>query len=538
MWNPGVWPDPAVRNGACRWAIDDGDPSGLSRRQFIQRGLMAGASVATASMWWKLLEGRAFAATGEAALPSIDTFLGQDQVAELIRIALSGGGEFAEVYGEYTLNTSFNLDEGSLKEAQYGILQGVGIRVITGEQTGYAYADEFGMDALREAAQVAAAIARSGAAAGMQAFKVSESKPPFVLASPAPLANSEEQRIALVRRVDQAARGHDPRIRQVFGAMQDSAKSILVANSEGLWVTDRQFVSRLLCNAVAIDGTNRQSAASTAGGQVNADFFETVGTPESVGRDAASGAIALLDAIEPRAGSYPVVLAPGWGGVLVHECFGHSLEGDGIRKKSSIRAFQLNEKVCADIVDIYDDGTIPGSRGSFKVDDEGTPSQKTHVVEKGVLKGYLWDRLNARLTGHQSTGNGRRNSYRDFPIPRMTNTYIAAGQDDPESLVAAVKDGLYCKRLGGGSVNPADGSFSFVVVEAYQIENGKLGACVKGATLTGNAAEAMLLVDGVGNDLVIDGSRGNCGKDGQWKPVGVGQPTVRFSEMTVGGTRS
>lgn len=538
MWNRGSWPDPAARFSRCRWTIDDGDPRGLSRRQFIQRGLLAGASVATASMWWNLLEGRALAATGEAALPSIETFLGRDQVAELLRIALSKGGEFAEVYGEYTLNTSFNLDEGSLKEAQYGVLQGVGIRVITGEQTGYAYADEFGMEALREAAGVAAAVARSNAAASPQAFKVSDVVPPFVLTSPAPLASSEEQRIALVRRVDQAARGYDPRIRQVFGAMQDSAKSILVANSEGLWVTDRQFVSRLLCNAIAIDGTNRQSASSTSGGQVNADYFETEKTPEDVGRDAASGAIALLGAVEPRAGSYPVVLAPGWGGVLVHECFGHSLEGDGIRKKSSIRAFQLGEKVCADVVDIYDDGTIPGSRGSFKVDDEGTPSQKTHVVEKGVLKGYLWDRLNAQLTGHRSTGNGRRNSYRDFPIPRMTNTYIAAGQDDPGALTAAVRDGLYCKRLAGGSVNPADGSFSFVVVEAYQIENGRLGACVKGATLTGNAAEAMLLVDGVGNDLVIDGTRGTCGKDGQWKPVGVGQPTVRFSEMTVGGTRS
>jgi TldD protein len=358
MWNPGNRPDPAAQGGACRWTIDDGDPRGLSRRQFLQRGLLAGASVATASIWWKLLESPAFAATGEAALPSIETFLGKDQVRELLRIALSKGGEFAEVYGEYTLNSSFNLDEGSLKEAQYGVMQGVGIRVITGEQTGYAYADEFGMTALREAAAVAAAVARTGAAAVPQAFNVSRAVPPFVLQSPAPLASSEEQRIALVRRLDEAARGYDPRIRQVFGAMQDSAKAILVANSEGLWEADRQFISRLLCSATAIDGTNRQSASSTAGGQVNADYFEAVATPEQVGRDAASGAIALLGAVEPRAGSYPVVLAPGWGGVLVHECFGHSLEGDGIRKKSSIRAFQLGEKVCADVVDIYDDGTV------------------------------------------------------------------------------------------------------------------------------------------------------------------------------------
>jgi len=267
-------------------------------------------------------------------------------------------------------------------------------------------------------------------------------------------------------------------------------------------------------------------------------YFEKVRTPEDVGRDAAVDAIELLGAVEPKAGTYPVVIGPGWGGVLVHECFGHSLEGDGIRKKSSLRAFQLDKPVCSEICNIYDDGTYPHSRGSFKVDDEGTPSRKNLVVQDGILKGYLWDRLNAKLAGYESSGNGRRNSYRDFPIPRMTTTYIAAGKDDPDSLITSVKDGLYCKRLGGGSVNPADGNFSFVVQLAYKIENGKLTAPVKGATLTGNAAEAMMKVAGLGNDLAIETGTGTCGKDGQWKPVGVGQPTVRFSEMTVGGRQS
>jgi TldD protein len=207
-------------------------------------------------------------------------------------------------------------------------------------------------------------------------------------------------------------------------------------------------------------------------------------------------------------------------------------------QEDPLRAFQFGQKVCADVVDIWDDGTVPFSRGSFRVDDEGTPAQKNHLVEKGVLKGYMWDRLNAKLTGNQPTGNGRRNSYRDFPIPRMTNTYIAAGADAPEALVASVKEGLYCKHLAGGSVNPADGNFSFLVREGYRIENGKLGACVKGATLTGNAAEAMLRVVGVGRDLAIEGGTGSCGKDGQYKPVGVGQPTVKFSELTVGGTQA
>jgi TldD protein len=320
--------------------------------------------------------------------------------------------------------------------------------------------------------------------------------------------------------------------------MADTAKAILIANSEGVFVEDRQFISRLACQPTAIDGSNRQAGIAMAGGSVDADYFTNVRTPEETANEAADSAIALLSAVDAKAGSYPVIINHGWGGVLVHECFGHSLEGDGIRKKTSIREKQLNQKVASDIVDIWDDSTVPNARGSFKVDDEGTPSQKSHVVEKGILKGYLWDRLNAQLTGNVSTGNGRRNSYRDFPIPRMTNTYISAGTSKPADLFASVKNGLYCKNLGGGSVNPADGMFSFVVSEAYLIENGQLTSAVKGATLTGNAADAMLRVEGLGDDLTIDTKTGTCGKDGQFKPVGVGQPTVLFSEMTVGGTRA
>ena len=354
--------------------------------------------------------------------------------------------------------------------------------------------------------------------------------------NPAPLHSSEVAKIEFCQRADEAARSRDPRIQQCQVILADMAKAILVANSEGLWVEDRQFVSRLAVNPTAIDGTNRQSAFATGGGSIEADYFERVRTPEQVAIDAADSAIALLSAVDPKAGSYPVVIDKGWGGVLVHECFGHSLEGDGIRKKTSIRERQLGQKVCSDLVDIYDDGTVPNSRGSFKVDDEGTPSRKNHVVEKGILKGYLWDLLNARLTGHASTGNGRRNSYRDYPIPRMTNTYIGSGTSDPKSLLQGIDYGLYCKVMGGGSVNPADGNFSFVVSVGYLIEHGKLTRPVKGATLTGNAADAMLRIDGLGNDLEIDVKTGSCGKDGQWKPVGVGQPTVRFSELTVGGT--
>ncbi len=511
--------------------------TGFTRRDFLRGSLALGAGLAVSRIaldaW-----GPALAEAAESQLPPVTSFLRQDQVQELLKVALSKGAEFAEIYGEYTINTAFVLDENELRQAQYGILSGVGVRVLSGEITGYAYADDYDMASLKEAARVAASVAASGAAGKPMAFAVSPAKAPFVLTRPAPLFTGEIEKIERCQRANQAARAKDPRIQQVQVTMADTAKAILVANSEGLWAEDRQFISSLVCVPTAIDGTNRQTGIGIGGGAVELDYFEKVNTPEMIANDAADTAIALLGAVDARAGSYPVIINCGWGGVLVHECFGHSLEGDGIRKKTSIREKQFGQKVCADIVDIYDDSTVPNCRGSFKVDDEGAASRKSHVVEKGVLRGYLWDRLNAKLTGNTSTGNGRRNSYRDYPIPRMTNTYIGAGTSDPQGLIGSVKNGLFCKSLGGGSVNPADGNFSFVVQEAYLIEGGKLTSAVKGATLTGNAADAMLRVEGLGNDLKIDTTRGTCGKDGQFKPVGVGQPTVLFSEITVGGTRA
>ena len=269
---------------------------------------------------------------------------------------------------------------------------------------------------------------------------------------------------------------------------------------------------------------------------MEAGYYERERTPEEIATEAAGTAITLLGAREPQAGVYPVVVAPGWGGVMVHECFGHSMEGDTIRKQTSIRARQMGQLVASKGVTIVDSGIVPFSRGSFRVDDEGTPARRTVLVENGILLGYLWDLLNARLTGNLPTGNGRRSSYRAVPLCRMTNTYIEPGPHAPGDLIADVKRGLYCKSLGGGSVNPADGNFSFQVTEAHRIVDGKLDEPVRNATLTGNGNDAMLKIDAVANDLEIDGSTGSCGKDGQWKPVGVGQPTVRFREITVGGT--
>jgi TldD protein len=458
--------------------------------------------------------------------------------AELLALARANGAEFADLYAESTVSTAFALEENRLKSSSYSVQQGVGVRAIRGAQTGYAYADGFAPEDLREAARVAARIAHAGGAATAAAapFRVVEARAPFTLESPAPLALDEARKIALLERANAAARSTDGRVAEVTAALADMARSFVVANSDGLWAEDDQYLSRLTVEALALAGDDRQRGFAAGGGSVEADYFDARRSPEAIGAEAAVTAVTLLGAREPEAGAYPVVVGPGWGGVLVHECFGHSMEGDTIRKLTSIRAGQRGQRVAAPGVTIIDSGIVPYSRGSFRVDDEGTPAQRTVLVADGVLVGYLWDLLNARLAGERPTGNGRRASYRDFPLCRMTNTYIEGGAHTPEELIGSVQHGLYCKSLGGGSVNPADGNFSFQVTEAYRIENGKLGQAVRNATLTGNGNDAMLKIDGVANDLKIDGTTGSCGKDGQWKPVGVGQPTVRFASITVGGT--
>jgi TldD protein len=474
-----------------------------------------------------------------SALPSPGDFLPGELIQELLRVALGRGGDFGEVYGEYTLLTGFTLGEDRLRSVEHSVKQGVGIRVFDGARVGYAYVDGFDPRDLREAARAAASVARAATPGVIPApLRVAEPRPPFTLRAPAPLVLDEERKIAMCRRANQAARDHDRRIHEVTVTLGDSCKSALIANSEGLLVQDRHFLIRLAVTALALEGSNRQQGFATAGGAVDADYFDSTLTPEDAARKAAATAVTLLHARDAEAGAYPVVVGPGWGGVMVHECFGHGLEGDGIRKQSSIRAFQVGQPVAAPMVTIVDSALVPHGRGSYAVDDEGTPGQETVVVRDGRLIGFLWDLLNARLTGNRSTGNGRRSSYRDYPLPRMTNTYIEAGHDDPEDIVASVENGLYCKNLGGGSVNPADGNFSFEVTEAYRIERGRLTDPVRNATLTGNGTDAMMRIERVGRDLAVDTTTGSCGKQGQWKPVGVGQPTVKFSSLTVGGTQA
>jgi TldD protein len=463
----------------------------------------------------------------------------RELAAELLELARAQGADLAEVYAERAVVSAFTLEERRIRSSEYSCGQGVGVRAIHGEQTGYAYADGFEAGDLREAARVAARIARDGAPGGPpRAFAVVDAPAPFTLEAPVALTLDAARKVEMLRLADETARGHDGRIHEVSAGFADSSKCYLVANSDGLWAEDCHFLARLTVTAFATEGDVRQHGFATGGGSVEAAYFERQRTPEQIALEAAGVAVTLLRAEEPEAGTYPVVVGPGWGGVLVHECFGHGMEGDVIRKRSSIRASQMGQQVAAKGVTIVDSGLVPFSRGSFRVDDEGTPAQRTVLVEDGVLAGYLWDLLNARLTGNRPTGNGRRSSYRDYPLCRMTNTFIEAGPHPPAELIASVRRGLYCKNLGGGSVSPADGNFSFQVTEAWRIEDGRLVAPVRNATLTGNGNDAMLKIDGVGDDLRVEGSTGSCGKDGQWKPVGVGQPTVRFTGITVGGTRT
>ena len=358
--------------------------------------------------------------------------LPHELVAELLALGRAHGADFAEVYGESTLQTSFVYEESRLKSSQCSWAQGVGVRAVKGEQTECAYADGFAPCDLEEAARVAARIAREGLGHGRpSAFRAVAAAAPFTLRKPLPLALDEALKIALLERANDAARGHDPRVREVTASLADSAKSFVVANSDGLWAEERQFLTRLTLDVLALEGAVRQQGFAAGGGSVEADYFERERSPEAIASEAAASAVTLLRAREPEAGAYPVVVAPGWGGVLVHECFGHSMEGDTIRKKTSIRANQKGRLVAAKGVTIVDSGIVPYSRGSFRVDDEGTPAQRTVLVEDGILVGYLWDALNARLMGERSTGNGRRGSYRDYPLPRMTNTYIEARPPRP-----------------------------------------------------------------------------------------------------------
>jgi len=450
--------------------------------------------------------------------------------------ALSAGGDYADLYFESVTSTSLGIDESLVKTASQGISVGCGVRVVSGERTGYAYTDDLSSDRLLRAARTAALIASGPAKELMSGFRQPEGAPSLYPIAGATSDAEIAAKLALIQRADKAARAYDPRIVQVRAGFNDELRRILVAASDGTFASDTQPLARLNIFVIAKDATNTARGTSGGGGRVTMDFFEGTKSPEHFATEAARTAILQLSAVEAPAGEMQVVLGPGWPGVLLHEAVGHGLEADFNRKKTSAFAGLIGQQVASPKVTVVDNGLMPGRRGSLNVDDEGTPTQENVLIENGILKGFLSDKLNARLMGMPNTGSGRRESYHHIPMPRMTNTYMLNGEDMPEDIIKSVKRGLYAVNFGGGQVDITNGKFVFSASEAYLIEDGKVTQPVKGATLIGNGPEALKYVSMVGNDLALDEGIGTCGKAGQSVPVGVGMPTVKLDRMTVGGT--
>jgi TldD protein len=461
--------------------------------------------------------------------------LTERDVHRYLGAALSAGGDYADLYFEYLSSTSLSVDESMVKSASQGISVGCGVRVISGERTGYAYTDDLSPDRILHAARTAALIASGPAKTPTAGFHESSARSLYPVTLPSVDAEITAK-VELVMRGDRAARAYDTRIKEVRVSYADELRKILVVGSDGTLAEDAQPLARLNVSCIARNQSNSARGGSGGGGRVALDFFFGEKGPEHFAHEAARQAVLQLDAREAPAGEMEVVLGPGWPGVLLHEAVGHGLEADFNRKQTSAFAGLIGKKVASEKCTVVDNGTMPWRRGSLNVDDEGHVTQETVLIEKGILKGYLSDKLSARLMGIADTGNGRRESYEHIPMPRMTNTYMLAGDDDPEDILRSVKRGIYAVNFGGGQVDITNGKFVFSASEAYLIEDGRVTAPIRGATLIGNGPDALTRVSMVGNDLRLDEGVGTCGKDGQAVPVGVGMPTTKLDRLTVGGT--
>ena len=456
---------------------------------------------------------------------------------ERVMERLSGADiDHADLYLQATRYESWGLEDGIVKEGTHSIDLGAGIRAVSGEKTGFAYSDDVALPALQEAAWSARSIARQGDE-GKQ--EVSSSHLPVTLYLPVDPLRSlpEEDKIALLKRLDRECRAIDPRVEQVFVNLSGSHEIVMVMDRAGAIHGDVRPLVRLNVSVIVEAKGRREQGSYGGGGRTDYHYFLEGDRASDYAREAVRQALVNLEAVEAPAGAMTVVLGSGWPGILLHEAIGHGLEGDFNRKGTSAFSGRVGEKVASPLCTVVDDGTLPGRRGSLSIDDEGTPTACTTLIENGFLKGYMQDKLNARLMGVAPTGNGRRESYQHLPMPRMTNTYMLPGPHDPEEIIRSVKKGLYAKNFGGGQVDITSGKFVFSASEAYLIENGKITSPVKGATLIGNGPDVLTRVSMVGNDLQLDTGVGTCGKDGQSVPVGVGQPTLKVDGLTVGGTR-
>jgi TldD protein len=456
----------------------------------------------------------------------------------LLGSTLADRVEHADLYLEYRINEELVLEEGAVKKAGRHVSQGAGVRAQSGERTGYAHTDVVSLPMLEEAARQARAIADRAGASAVVPVDGSGRRPHdlYSLAEP-PVATDLSRKLDLLHRVDAAARAWDPRVKEVLASLASEDLVVLIVTPGGAVVGDVRPLTRLSLTVIAEEGGRREVGGWGGGGRVAFGFFLEDDRWQRLAVEAARQAVLKLGAVEAPAGTMTVVLGPGWPGILLHEAVGHGLEGDFNRKGTSAFAGRLGERVASELVTVVDDGTLPHRRGSLNVDDEGTPTGRTVLIERGVLRGYMQDRLNARLMGMAPTGNGRRESYAHPPLPRMTNTFMLAGEDDPEEILRSVDRGLYAVHFGGGQVDITSGQFVFSASEAYLIEGGRITAPVKGATLIGHGPEALTRVSRVGHDLRLDEGVGTCGKDGQSVPVGVGLPTIRLDGITVGGTQ-
>ena len=451
--------------------------------------------------------------------------------------ALSRGGDYADLYFEYRINHSIVLEEQIIKSATKGVNLGVGVRVISGEKTGYAYSDDLNRENIRKAARTAAFIANTSSEGGSIQVPTPINQARNLYKIPIFPAELEiRQKIALLEQADHAARTFDARIKQVQASYIDETKHVLIVTSEGTASWDLQPLVRLNVMCIAEENGRRQSGYQGGGGRRALEIFSGELSPAALARESARQAILQLRAVDAPAGPMEVVLGPGWPGILLHEAIGHGLEADFNRKKTSAFAGLIGQKVGSELCTVVDDGTIPFRRGSLNMDDEGNTTHETVLIEKGILQGYLQDRLSSKLMKSAMTGNGRRQGYEHIPMPRMTNTFMMSGESDPGDIIKSVKKGLYAVHFGGGQVDITSGKFVFSASEAYLIEDGHLTAPVKGATLIGDGPTVLRQVTAVGNDLKLDQGVGICGKDGQTIPVSVGLPTIKIREITVGGT--
>ena len=461
----------------------------------------------------------------------------QKDVDQLLGRLMGRAIDIGELFFQHQRSESWALEDGIVKEGGFSVDHGVGVRAVAGEKTGFAYAEDIMLPSLTSATEAARSIARQGSSGRLRAPVAVTATSQYPRVDPIG-SLSDEQKVAVLHQVDTLARAEDPCVKEVNVRLAASHDSLLVVASDGTLAADVRPLVRLDVSVIVEKDGRRERGFAGGGGRYDLKQLISGGFPAELAREAVRSGLLNLDAADAPAGPMPVVLGPGWPGVLLHEAVGHGLEGDANRKGSSAFANRMGEQVASKLCTVVDDGTLAGRRGSLSIDDEGTDTQETVLIENGILKGYMQDKHNARLMGVESTGNGRRQSYAHLPIPRMTNTFMRAGEHDPGEIIESVERGIYAVNFGGGQVDITSGKFVFSATEAYLIEKGKVTTPIRGATLIGNGPEVMGRISMVGNDLALDQGVGVCGKDGQTVPVGVGQPTLKIDEVIVGGTQA